>query len=131
MGKEYKVVEYNQIFQAILKFVTNPQAIIKVCDMKYRLPIKEDIRRFLSKDGLNNRTYKKDFFDCDDYSIVLLGRLREWKSGLACGIVHVETNEGRHALNFFIDDQLTFWYIEPQNDNIFRAENYKPYFILI
>lgn len=92
-----------------------PKAAIFLSDNTYKLCNLEDIEEFLRVDQTNKMGYIPEDRDCDDFSFRLLGQFSvpEW-SGIALGIIWTDV----HALNFFIDQNLEFWFIEPQTDDI-------------
>jgi len=60
-----------------------------------------------------------------------MGMFTNLMSGYAIGIVWAYTPRGNHALNFFIDKNKQVWYIEPQNNKVFKDKRYIPYFIIM
>jgi len=100
-------------------------------DASYDTARKKDIEKFLSLNYFRFRQYVPEKYDCDNYSFALMGMFTYLMSGYAVGIAWVETGNGAHALNFFIDENKEFWYIEPQNNNIFQEVDYTPYLIII
>lgn len=94
-----------------------PGVTIYFSDIDYLLCGKEDIQRFLKADETDRYTYVKAHYDCDDFAYRLMGQFSvpRW-SHLAFGIVWT-TN---HAMNCFVDEDKVFWFIEPQNDKLYR-----------
>ena len=77
--------------------------------------------------------YKKEKFDCDDYSRVYWTIAKLIFPSLPLGRVNVHTAQGKHSLNFIIykvKDRLSFAYIEPQSGKM-SYWNYRPYRITI
>jgi len=110
-----KLIKYFPMKQMIReKF---PEAEIYLSDITYLLCGKKDVKRFLEADETDRRTYVKSHYDCDDFAYRLMGQfsVSGW-SHLAFGIVWT-TN---HAMNCFVDENMTFWFIEPQNDKLYR-----------
>jgi len=105
---------------------------IKTGDGEYILCDMDDVRKFLQRDLVDKKQYRKRIFDCDDFSFVLKGRACLELSGCCVGIVWVvKPDRGKHALNFFIDQDGDMWYIEPQTDEIFGGNDLKPYFAIV
>lgn len=108
-----------------------PHRSIRLSDSSYFAPTRAQVERFLSLSFVDQRKYVSRVFDCDNFSFALMGKASAFFRGFAFGIVWAETKRGLHALNFFIDDEGIFWYVEPQSDFIFRSSDYKPYFALL
>ena len=91
-----------------------PQAGIFMARDTYDLCNLKDIEEFLRLDDTNRRIYDLRRYRCSDFAFRLQGQLSVpgW-SGLAKGIFWTEI----HALSCFLDQNLDFWYIEPQTDN--------------
>ena len=92
-----------------------PEASIFMARDTYDLCNLADIEEFLRLDDTNRRTYNLRRYRCSDFAFRLQGQLTvPGYSGLAKGIFWSEL----HALTWFIDQNLDFWFIEPQTDNI-------------
>ena len=111
-----KKVSGDYIFN-ILNSKFPSSAHIYLSDIDYYLCSKKDIETFLSIDATNKIGYIPEKMDCDDFSYRLMGQLSipNW-SAIAFGILWTNV----HALNCFIDETGTFYYIEPQSDNVQR-----------
>lgn len=99
----------------ILNAVVPSATHIYISDNQYWLCSEADIENFLSMDATNKDQFINEEHDCDDFSYRLMGQLstQEW-SGIAFGIVWTNL----HALNCFISDTGTFYFIEPQTDEL-------------
>jgi len=102
---------------------------IKLYDDKYRIYRNEDISKWLSEDNTKLHQYIADFYDCDDFAITMLGKIKVAFPGLCIGEVLVswDDNTGWHGHDVigFIDENKKFRYIEPQSATIFtRPENW-------
>lgn len=75
-------------------------------DLDAKIYAKDDVKEFLHLDETSEIEYVKDKMDCDDFAAKIFGKF----AGL------VWTN--KHALNWFVDDTLTLWFIEPQTDKL-------------
>lgn len=86
-----------------------------------------------SLDYIKYKRYQAEVFDCEDFADVMLGEMRVLLSNSCFGRVDVETKDGAHALNFFIDPRENIWYFEPQTGEIFSAGSvtYKPRFFYV
>lgn len=93
-------------------YLNNPMKI--TTDKNYSLLTLEQMETFLKNDKLNYRKLKEESFDCDDFSFVLLGRMKQKFKGFAIGIMFSYD----HAYNIFIDENRIVYIIEPQTDKI-------------
>jgi len=93
----------------------DPECPIYFSDGIYNLCTLEDVKRFIIWDKTNLTKFHEEIFDCDDYAWRLMGNMKvlNWSS-IPFGVVWTD----RHALNCFIDDTKTFYFIEPQLDLI-------------
>ena len=114
--------------------------VIKISDIDYRIATKESFEKFLRWSDVSNMKYiaNPEVFDCDNFAVILYGEvMRYFYSDLAFGILWGEGDtiiDGRrllHAWNFFIDEDKALWWVEPQNDKLYRPDNErKIHFIL-
>jgi hypothetical protein len=118
-----KDIHYKDMYDILPKKYINPNNNTEYTtrttfwDLNYRLTSVSEVKRFLAWDRTNNeKIYEKEFFDCDDYAVVLWGRMKMWTSGLAQGVII--TIDPAHAKNIFIDNNLVVWEIEPQSDQV-------------
>lgn len=121
--------ELNNIFK--FEDVAN----IHISDKQYNLCKPEDIHKFLGFNIFKFRQYVPEKYDCDNYSFSLMGLFTNLMSGYAIGIVWAKTGKNTaHALNFFLDDKRTIWFIEPQTNAMFPYNpkgRYKPYLVIM
>jgi hypothetical protein len=134
----YRVAGYlMSVEMAIMRYVAPPSytgreitkeevsALVNQFDHKYFQPLDtvykavtlESVKTFLAKDRLSDFSYIKQYFDCDDFQVVLAGRLKLWGQGIPSGMLFVKG----HALNLIVAEQnneLKLFKIEPQNDTI-------------
>ena len=121
---------------AVMRYVAPPvvsgeitgddiRALVKQFEYKYFQPIDktykavtlDSLKTFLQFDRTSDYFYVKQFFDCDDFQMILAGRLKLWGMGIPSGLLFVEG----HAVNVFVAEQnneLKLFKIEPQNDII-------------
>ena len=95
-------------------------------DEYYRLATKKSFCEFLDYDQTDKYMYTGDNssggFDCDNFSSILAGNSSIPKWGdVPIGIVWL--SQPAHAVNIFIDEHLDVWYIEPQNDKMWKVED--------
>jgi len=75
---------------------------------------KEEVKRFLSVDETSELKFVAEVQNCDDFAATLFG--------MFAGLLWTNV----HALCFFIDEQETLWFIEPQTDRLSQAlENWQ------
>jgi len=111
----------NTELKEILRTTCNTNLIF-LSDMDYKLTSKEEIERFLFSDRTDGYVYRKEYYNCDDFSFRLMGNLSipGWAE-LAFGIAW----SFKHAFNIFLDKDKKVWIIEPQNDRISPIESVK------
>jgi hypothetical protein len=115
----------------LLKKATGCDKII-LFDSKYNPFSKSQIETFLK---LNvNDTYLSERFDCDDFSIVLNARIREWchnapgNGAVAFGILtgdlrlKAEDPQRPHAVGFFVDIDKKTWICDGMYNDILEIQ---------
>lgn len=103
-----------------------------ISDNKYDLISLDDMKQIINLHRFSEMTYISEKRDCDDFSFSLMGLIRKLLPGVCFGIVWVEIDQYKHAVNFFVDDERDVYFVEPQSNQIFRKpHNWKPYFVLI
>nr|WP_256548351.1 lectin MOA-related protein [Xenorhabdus bovienii] len=108
-------------------------------DPFYKLVSDEKVKKIYKESGLENFKYRKNSFDCDDFSFVYKAQASKEaysnneKFGYAIGVIFGNFGKRAHAVNIFIDHDLKVKIIEPQGGKIIEAKDwdYTPYFILI
>ena len=91
-----------------------PTAVSEISDNVYYTCDVETLKRFLGFDKTNYKAYQSEIFDCDDFSLVLDGRVDMWQPALPFGISWSDV----HAYNIFIDKDKNVWIVEPQQDKV-------------
>ena len=86
-------------------------------DTEYRLISIENLKEFLEVTQIDLRG-KSGWYDCDDWTKILLGRVIEWAPGIAFGMVWTVTDGESHAVNIMIDCNLDVWKIEPHDNSV-------------
>lgn len=88
---------------------------IYLSDNIYTVADWDDIATMLAYDQTNRYEYIAEKLDCDDFAYMLMGQFSVpgW-ARLAFGIVWTDL----HALNCFVDEELKFYFVEPQTDEI-------------
>lgn len=92
---------------------------------------KEDVMTFLWIDKTDKKEYAEEKWDCDDFARELYCRAKTHfaeKRGLNAVFGFVRIAKHRH--NFFVDTARNVWFIEPQNDVIYKPRK-RPQFTLI
>ncbi len=94
-------------------------------DQRYILPTEKEVRRALLDLGISylRSEREKDFFDCDDFAIILWGKMKEYRHGWAFGRLNVNNKRTAltHALNFFISNERKMILVEPQESVLVKA----------
>ena len=104
-----------------LEEMGDDRAELYLADMNCKVYKKDDVVQFLALDETDKIPYEPDSpeikklgDDCDGFAAILFGKF----AGL------VWTN--LHALNWFIDENNTLWFIEPQTDKLAKnLENWQ------
>ncbi len=113
--------------------ISHPDMKWMLVDTEYTLIPASKLREIISSDLVNEVKYEANRFDCDDYALILAGKLARWSAG----IIHVKYTGKKgvdkyHALNIAVLDNGKVVYIEPQTDEIFLANSdYEITFIYI
>jgi hypothetical protein len=90
-------------------------------DRHYELATLTSFYEFLKYDQTDKYLYTGDpGMDCDEFANCLHGNasIPKW-STIPIGTVWLSTPA--HAVNFFIDENLITWYVEPQNDKMYKV----------
>ena len=102
----------------------------RIIDEDYKSCSLTKFKDLLKKDFTNWKIYHKDY-DCDNFAFKLYNNLKNKHPMLSVGIVFSTS----HAFNVFVDNKGTAWYVEPQNDKMFKYEKltkqYKPIILII
>ncbi len=99
------VDEYSSICLDVLEGY-NIDADIHLPDGAMKIYFYEAVVNDGNLDRVDSLTYVPEIHDCDDFAAELYG---EW-----AGLVWTDV----HALNFFIDENRKFWFVEPQSQKI-------------
>ena len=95
-----------------------------VYDNFYYTITNDYVDTFLRRDNLNNRTYREDKYDCDNYALSLMTRILDQNYyidisyNFAFGMCILQ----KHAVNLFINQHYNTYCVEPQNDTIFKCD---------
>lgn len=98
-------------------------------DSSYRLPKKSDVLSLFSKNFGRFVKYRKDVYDCEDFSRAASATLHLLYGNVAVGDIAVRRSDGNHMLNVVVTSGLEVVYVEPQGNKI--VENQKPYFAIV
>jgi len=92
------------------------EAEIFLPDHEMKIYNKAEVMNSYELKGVSVIKYVLGVHDCDDFAAELFGKF--------AGLVWTM----KHALNWFIDETGTFWYIEPQNKKLSQVlENWQGY----
>ena len=75
---------------------------------------------FLSFDRTDNKEWKEDIWDCDNFSLQFAAAAQRYFAprGLNAAIGIIWTNT--HAFNWYLNTAMEIYFIEPQDDTIKR-----------
>ena len=107
--------------------------VIEVEDVIYYTCDYQTAKNLASLIPLKFRKWKKNEYDCDNFSKSFWALVGELFPRLPVGRCNVKTSKGLHSLNFIIyktGSRLSFSFIEPQT-GLIRYFNYQPYIMLI
>ena len=111
---------------------------LRLGDGKYFCPKQTDAKAIIKASHVDKRRWISERFDCDDFALLLKAefvkdayRRGDRRSAHCFGIVWGSL-PGPHAINWMINKDMKFRFIEPQNDSIFypRATDKDIYFML-
>ena len=92
-------------------------------DKTYKLVDVEMLKLFININNLKQYTYVKEERDCDDFMAMMNGDINHWDSDLAVGNIRGWKPDGSgHAWNWLIDTDKELWFIEPQQNKIFKPK---------
>jgi hypothetical protein len=92
-------------------------------DASYKLVNIDNLKMFVAKNNLSKLTYEPEKLDCDDFSFILQGDISRYDSDLCVGIIWGITPEGHgHAFNWAISTDRHLYWIEPQQNRVFKPE---------
>lgn len=128
--------------QTVIKKRVSDNATIIMWDSVYQTIESTDIQNFIHYNA--NLKYILDRYDCDDFSISLCARVREWvhdapgTAGVCFGIMtgdlrqKPEDPSRPHAVCFFIDSQLQVWIAEGMwNDVYLMPDSFQVWQIIL
>jgi hypothetical protein len=105
---------------------------IRFGDGSFYLPTLQEVQQILTASRLDRETWMEERFDCDDFAYVLKAEMSvhayksgDMKFGLCVGMVwgNFDWVDGYHAVNWFVDNNSTLRFIEPQDDVIHDMEH--------
>jgi hypothetical protein len=102
-------------------------------DETYSTINKKALEEFLRVNPVSERKYYTDIHDCDNFSFELNGEVSLWSKGGTFGVVwgNRAIDDAPHAWNFFIDENKTLWYVEPQTDELFSPSHENIWIMII
>lgn len=116
-------LDYAEVYAIIA--AAAPGCNILLFDDNYSIVDFEEFKNFCQLANLNPTKYRIHSHDCDDYSFIFLGKLREWYArnntgggccvGIMTGDLRLkETDNARmHAVNVFIDSDKKLKFFDP------------------
>jgi len=98
--------DWYAILKAKLNEIGDDIAALYPSDTLCKIYNKTDVIEFLGLNEVDKITFVAETMDCDDFAAEVYGK----------GLPLVWTNI--HALSWFIDENLSLWFVEPQSDQI-------------
>lgn len=93
-------------------------------DKSYKLVDIDHMKGYLRSNPVSSRVYVPNKHDCDDFSFILQGDVTRWDSDLAFGIIHGRRpGKDGHAWNWCVGTDKEIWFIEPQDDTLWKPES--------
>lgn len=90
---------------------------------RYKLyrPTASELRSFIRTNDVDKNEYRKDEYDCDDFTSDLVNAAMN--KGMFAGCVYIEfMDQGAHALAAFKTLNNGVYFVEPQNDAVFPKD---------
>ena len=100
-----------------------------VTDDKPRLIYRTDMKKIASLNLGIFKKWTKEKYDCENKANVMQGIMSYKYGNFAFGTVRVNTVNGGHMLNCFIDQYNKFNFFEPQTNKIFRPSKTLKYVV--
>lgn len=112
---------------------------IYTLDRAYQCPSESKIKSALKWDGTDRIKYTAEATDCDNFAIILCGRMHELAfkcdlkgGGLAFGVVTGQfVKDGKlsekHMMNFMVTRKKKFVLVEPQTDKMYAHHDQNVY----
>ena len=111
-----------------------PECYVVVTDLHKKTCNYEMLKNLVKLLPIKNHKYKKETFDCEDFSFEALGLIKFLFPRLAIGLCLCDVRGGKHATLCAVTrtarGRLSFTFVEPQNNKVFYT-NWKPTLILI
>ena len=98
--------EMSSILLDKLEEMKDDKAELYLADVDCKVYRKEEVEAFLKLDETDKIVFVPEEKDCDDIAAELFGEF--------AGLIWTT----KHALNWFIDECDTLWFIEPQQDKL-------------
>lgn len=109
--------------RSILELKTNIElkTSFQNADASYKLVDIDNLKLFVAKNNLSRLVYEPEKRDCDNFMFMMNGDINHWDSDLAVGNIKGWKPDGSgHAWNWCIGTDMKIWFIEPQNNKIFK-----------
>lgn len=133
VDKEYRIrsdcyITWDQLMADLKRWFPDADYTY-VTDKRPCLIYRTDMEKVASLNVGIFKDWTKESFDCENKANVMQG-IMSWKyGGHAFGTVRVNTQNGGHMLNCFIDQYNKFNFFEPQTNKIFRPSEDLKYIV--
>lgn len=125
-----ETMSITDVYKVAKKYCDN----VYIQDGEYVCPEKENICKFIDVNGVSDKKYVPDKYDCENYAIELLADVLGHYGNIPFGMAKIKNTETKsgHRLNCAIIDGTWYW-IEPQSDELYTEldEKYEVVFITI
>ena len=102
------VNDWYTILTAKLAEMGDSEAELYLADSFCKIYNRIDVIEFLGLNTVDKIVFVAESMDCDDFAAEVYGK----------GLPLIWTN--KHALNWFIDENASLWFVEPQTDKMAR-----------
>jgi hypothetical protein len=119
------------LFQSAWPSATFNTYSMRNADTSYQCIDDDTAHNIWNKSGLSNFKYRKDVFDCDDFSFVYKGEASKQaynanaEFGYSVGLIWGFSPTVGHAVNVFVDYSANVRVLEPQNNSIVAGSEWK------
>ena len=133
-----KILEYPVLYSQIehlLKTRIKPSKYYEIMDSWYYTTTLDNLKKITNFIPIKYQPYKKETFDCDDFTREYIALIKKMFPSLLIGRAHVyREDKSKHVcvMLFYVTktNRLDYTFLEPQTNKIARFA-WKPYMVLI
>jgi len=122
----YKVISKSDLLDILCMQFAPSKPYIALFDLNYICLSKIQAWSIWQELSMKFGTFKTGEYDCDDFAIQFTGEIsrysqrKDFAHTLCIGFC-TTSKPAQHALNWFVDENNKFYFLEPQNGAIFPA----------